>query len=62
MRELNTQRALIQEKLSQLSQSVPGNTDPTARDWSGFFMALAAFLSQILPLIAPLFTKTDPEA
>jgi len=33
----------------------------SARDWAGFFAAIAAFLAQILPLLIPLFTKTKTE-
>jgi hypothetical protein len=27
------------------------------RDWAGFFSALAKFLTEVLPLILPLFVK-----
>jgi hypothetical protein len=33
--------------------------EPTARDWAGFFAALAAFAQAILPLILPLFATSE---
>lgn len=41
--------------LAQLRKALPKANDPTARDWAGFFAALAQFASVILPLILPLF-------
>lgn len=43
--------------LNKLRAAIPTASDPTARDWAGFFAALAAFTAQVLPLILPLFGK-----
>jgi hypothetical protein len=32
-----------------------------ARDWAGFFAALAAFAQKLLPLLLPLAMATEPD-
>ena len=32
-----------------------------ARDWAGFFAALAAFATKLLPLLLPLFVATTED-
>jgi len=34
---------------------IDAEPNPTARDWAGFFAALAQFLNVLAPIIIPLF-------
>lgn len=34
----------------------------SARDWAGFFAAVAAFMAKLLPLLIPLFVATTDES
>lgn len=34
----------------------------SARDWAGFFAAMSAFLTKLMPLLLPLFVATTDEA
>ena len=47
----------ISNTLRILADQIPIEPQPTARDWSGFFQALAAFAAAILPLIAPYLAE-----
>jgi hypothetical protein len=40
-------------ELQRLAVETDAASPPTARDWTGFFAALAAFAQALLPLIAP---------
>ena len=56
--------AVIQDATENLPTTAEMARDSTpleARDWAGFFAALAAFMTKLLPLILPLFAKTKPE-
>jgi hypothetical protein len=43
--------------LRSCPQDSTGSSEPKARDWAGFFAALAAFAQALLPVILPLFTQ-----
>jgi hypothetical protein len=43
--------------LNHLRAHLPKGPKPEARDWSGFFSALASFFTTILPLIQPFLVK-----
>jgi hypothetical protein len=54
----------INAKLSDLNRSInfflakkDAGENPTARDWAGFFQALADFAAVIIPLIQSFFLK-----
>jgi VIT1/CCC1 family predicted Fe2+/Mn2+ transporter len=56
----------VQERLDEGSmhlrtvQRVLDAKEPLqARDWKGFFSALAGFAASMLPLIAPFFLKSE---
>jgi hypothetical protein len=53
---------VIGPELSKIRAAVPRVDNPTARDWAGFFAALAAFMSQIMPLIIPLFMNPQTKS
>lgn len=46
------------EHLHDAAQFLETSKPLDARDWSGFFAALAAFAKELLPIILPLFIKT----
>ena len=50
----------IHQQVTSLLNAIPTVENPTARDWAGFFQALASFAAAILPLILPLFAGTNP--
>jgi hypothetical protein len=41
----------------KLAEELAALQDRGARDWAGFFAALAAFAAKIMPLIIPLFAE-----
>lgn len=43
----------VVEELTKLRSAMPTAQPKDARDWAGFFQALAAFAQAIFPLIAP---------
>ena len=49
------------DHLHAAASHLEGDTAPEARDWAGFFEALANFAKEIMPIILPLFGKT-PDA
>jgi hypothetical protein len=50
--------APVNPQLAQtLAAYAKNDVNPAARDWAGFFAAIAAFAEKLLPLILPLFTK-----
>ena len=49
------------ERLKTLAAANDAQPMTTARDWAGFFAALASFVSTLLPLILPLFIKPEPK-
>jgi hypothetical protein len=55
-RELNTATA----ELKKSDGNIHNHNDMDARDWAGFFAALASFMSTLLPMLLPLFT-TDQQ-
>ena len=53
---------IIKDANDALPDKLPvaaNGTPPAARDWAGFFAALAAFATKLLPLIMPLLA--DPK-
>jgi len=46
--------------LTAFAESIPDAEQATARDWAGFFAGLATLLSQLLPIILPLFAEPKP--
>jgi hypothetical protein len=46
--------------LVTVAEAIPTTENPEARDWSAFLAALLAFAKEVLPLITPLFSETDP--
>lgn len=55
-KEIRTQVAGHLHNAANLLQA---GDEVTARDWSGFFAGIAAFLKELLPVILPLFLTTD---
>jgi hypothetical protein len=43
------------DRLSSAADTLAAADNPTARDWAGFFAALAQFAATMLPLILPFF-------
>ena len=46
--------------LATASADLAEITDPQARDWAGFFQALATFFSAVAPVVIPLFFVAKP--
>jgi hypothetical protein len=45
--------------LRSLADRVDESGDYGARDWKGFFEAIAAFMASVLPLIMPFFSENE---
>ncbi len=41
--------------------AVAPTDEKQARDWAGFFAALAQFVTVLAPIVIPLFMSTDPK-
>lgn len=47
----------ILQAAQRMHAAMPQNAAPTARDWAGFFQALASFVQVLIPLIQGFITK-----
>jgi len=56
-----TQSSQLAELCLAMESKLPTEGDVTARDWSGFFAALAAFAKALLPIILPLVLEPKQE-
>jgi hypothetical protein len=53
--------AAIEASIRNLADNVPNSPNRDARDWAGFFAALAKLFVEVAPVIIPLFLNKEPE-
>lgn len=58
MQDITQDLELLNTRLKHFTAERNASTDPTARDWAGFFQALADFAAVVIPLIASFFATS----